>query len=238
MTERRGSRFLLEVVFLVALATALTLTHLDAVEIAAGMLLGWVIVAAFEWAAWRAEPHYGSGLPPRYYVPSVNLPPAQPLEQVAVDGYPDASRDEAPTWIASAALRSEMLGEWPVAAPAVVDEDTEVEAVPLPPVSVAVEPAPAPEPEPQVEPEPEPVAVAVEREPEPERDPEAAPEPTIDVVLTHSVQSVARYSLDPLAEPAPKRRFGRGGETEVPAVEVPARPAGARALPGRSTRQD
>ena len=80
------------------------------------MFLGWVIVAALEWAAWRGEPHYGSGLPPRYYVPRLNLPPPQPLEQVAT-GYPEAARDEAPTWIASAALREEMLGEWPVAIP-------------------------------------------------------------------------------------------------------------------------
>ena len=76
------------------------------------MLLGWLIVAILEWAAWRGEPHYGSGLPPRYYVPDVNLPPAQPLEQVRV-GYPEARRDEAPTWIASAALRDEVLGGWP-----------------------------------------------------------------------------------------------------------------------------
>ena len=80
------------------------------------MLLGWLIVAALEWAAWRDEPHYGSGLPPRYYVPTVNLPPARPLEQVPA-GYPEAQRDEAPTWIASAALRAEMLGEWPHSAP-------------------------------------------------------------------------------------------------------------------------
>jgi hypothetical protein len=223
MTERRGSRFLLEVLFLVALATTLTLTHLRAIEIAGVMLVGWVIVAAFEWAAWRGEPHYGSGLPPRYYVPSVSLPPAQPLEQVALDGYPDASRDEAPTWIASAALRSEMLGEWPVAAPAVEAEPP----VALPPVS-----------------EPESWAVA-ETELD-TQDPvpgtavaEPPPAPTIDVVLARSAQGVARHSLDPLAEPAPRRRFSRGGPPEAtPAVEVPARPAGVRSLPGRSGRQD
>src|SRR5437763_3240936 len=117
MPDRRGSRFALEVLFLIALAVGLTLANLRPVEIAGIMLAGWVIVAALEWAAWHEQPHYGSGLPPRYYVPQVNLPPAQPLEQVSA-GYPEA-RDEAPTWIASAALRSEMLGEWPVAAPAV-----------------------------------------------------------------------------------------------------------------------
>src|SRR3954452_14989139 len=119
MSDRRGSRFVLEVLFLLALAVALTLTNLSPLEIAAVMLVGWVIVALFEWAAWRNEPHYGSGLPPRYYVPGVNLPPAQPLEQVPSfdTGYPEA-RDEAPTWIASAELRADLLGDWPVAAPA------------------------------------------------------------------------------------------------------------------------
>ena len=82
MTDRRGSRFLVEVLFLLALTVALTLTNLPPLEIAGIMFVGWVIVAVFEWVAWREEPHYGSGLPPRYYVPQVNLPPAQPLEPV------------------------------------------------------------------------------------------------------------------------------------------------------------
>ena len=112
MPDHRGSRFALEVLFLLALAVGLTLAELQPLEIGGVMLLGWLIVAALEWAAWRDEPHYGSGLPPRYYVPTVNLPPARPLEQVPA-GYPEAQRDEAPTWIASAALRAEMLGEWP-----------------------------------------------------------------------------------------------------------------------------
>src|SRR5581483_3425241 len=214
MTERRGSRFLIEVLFLLLLAGALTFAQLSALQIAGVMLLGWVIVAVLEWAAWRGEPHYGSGLPPRYYVPSVNLPPAQPLEQVAVGGYPDASRDEAPTWIAPAALREQMLGEWPVSGRV------------------------APEPEPET-PEPGPAEPDVVPELELEPEPEPVPTPTIDVVLTQSAQRVARYTFDPLAEPAPKRRFGRGGGGDAtPAVQVPARPEGVRVLPGRSSRQD
>jgi hypothetical protein len=196
MADRRGSRFALEVLFLVALAVALTLAKLEPLEIAGAMLLGWVIVAGLEWAAWRDQPHFGSGLPPRYYVPRVNLPPALPLEQVS-SGYPEVQRDEAPTWIASAALRAEMLGEWPVAAPV------------------------ADEPEPQ---------------PEPELDPE--PEPLPEVALQRSATGVARYSLDPLGEPAPRRRFGRGGAAESPGIEVPARPEGPRALPGRPGGRD
>jgi hypothetical protein len=196
MADRRGSRFALEVLFLVALAVALTLAKLEPLEIAGAMLLGWVIVAGLEWAAWRDQPHFGSGLPPRYYVPRVNLPPALPLEQVS-SGYPEVQRDEAPTWIASAALRAEMLGEWPVAAPV------------------------ADEPEPQ---------------PEPELDPE--PEPLPEVALQRSATGVARYSLDPLGDPAPRRRFGRGGAAESPGIEVPARPEGPRALPGRPGGRD
>jgi hypothetical protein len=245
MPDRRGSRFAFEVLFLVALAVALTLANLRPIEIAGIMLAGWVIVAALEWAAWREEPHYGSGLPPRYYVPQVNLPPAQPLEQVSA-GYPGA-RDEAPTWIASAAVRAEMLGEWPVATPAVsqpepepeVDPDpwTHAEELPVAPLGeVEQEPEQAPQPLAQVEPEPEPVAVVL---PAPETNGNrsgngAAP----DATLARSAQGVARYRLDPLAEPAPRRRFGRGSSDEPAAVDVPARPGGVRALPGRTTRQD
>lgn len=237
MSDRRGSRFVLEVLFLLALAVALTLSKLDPLEIAGVMLVGWVIVAVFEWAAWRNEPHYGSGLPPRYYVPRVNLPPAQPLEQVPsypATGYPEA-REEAPTWIAPAALRAEVLGDWPVALRVEDEEAEDVEAE-------------EPEHEPQLELEADdpwvvqelPASPIDDDEPEPEPEPEPAqPERQLDVVLARSVQGVARYRLDPLGEPPPKRRFGRGGGgEESPAVEVPARPTGVRVLPGRSIRED
>src|SRR4051794_18835721 len=131
MTDRRGWRFVLEALFLVVLAVALALAKLQALEIAGIMLLGWFVVALLEWAAWRGEPHYGSGLPPRFYVPTVNLPPAQPLEQVQV-GYPRGNRDEEATWIAPAALRAEVLGEWPHASPP-VPPALEEEPVELPP---------------------------------------------------------------------------------------------------------
>jgi hypothetical protein len=281
MTERRGSRFVLEVLFLLALTVALTLANLRPLEIAGIMLIGWVIVAVLEWVAWREEPHYGSGLPPRYYVPQVSLPPAQPLEPVSA-GYPEA-RDEAPTWIASPSLRAEMLGEWPVAAPPVSEtpgpEEVELDPDPwtrseelpvaplgeLDPVPLELEPEPELQPEPVaavVEPPPAfippPVSVAVAGKPvfepearaaasepvEPEAvpsvpEPEAAePERSLDVELARSVQGVARYSLDPLGDPLPRRRFARGTAPEPNAVEVPARPEGVRALPGRTNRQD
>jgi len=256
MTDRRGSRFVLEVLFLIALTVALTFANLRPLEIAGIMLIGWAIVAALEWVAWRDEPHFGSGLPPRYYVPQVNLPPAQPLESVS-GGYPDA-RDEAPTWIASPALRAEMLGEWPVAAPPVSEEtpapepdpwtsaeelpvaplgelDPAAEAPPLafvpPPVSAPVAARPLPVPEPELAPEPEP-------EPEPVASAAIEPEPSLEVELARSVQGIARYSLDPLGDVQPRRRFGRGSAAEAEALEVPARPEGVRALPGRTNRQD
>jgi hypothetical protein len=195
--DRRGSRFAFEALFLVALAVGLALADARPLVIVGVMALGWVLVAAVEWAAWRGEPHYGSGLPPRYYAPRVSLPPAQPLEQVPA-GYPESQREEAPTWIASAALRAEVLGQWPSPPPPEAEEaeedlDEGVEPVPLPP-------------------------------------PVALPPLRAD---SHEFSSVlARYTLDPLAEQAPKRRFGRHREQTDGTIEVPARPAGRRALPG------
>jgi hypothetical protein len=259
MTDRRGSRFVLEVLFLLALTVALTLANLRPLEIAGIMLIGWVIVALLEWVAWREEPHYGSGLPPRYYVPQVSLPPAQPLEPVSA-GYPEA-RDEAPTWIASPALRAEMLGEWPVAV-AATPEEPEVDADPwsraeeLPAAPLGeLEPEAVVEPLPALVPPPVSVAIAgrsldvrvpaateaAAPEPVPEprpAEPATAAERSLDVELARSAQSVARYSLDPLGDPVPRRRFGRGGAPEPDGVEVPARPEGVRALPGRTNRQD
>jgi hypothetical protein len=234
MPDRRGSRFLLEVLFLVGLAVALTLAKLDPLEIGAVMLLGWLIVAILEWAAWRGEAHYGSGLPPRYYVPNVNLPPAQPLEQVRV-GYPEAHRDEAPTWIASAALRAEVVGDWPHAAPAPEPPPAAHGEVGAKPgdldderwTAVGLPAAPLGEPQPEGD---------ADLEPRPLTTTGAAA--SVGAVLARSEQGVARYSLDPLGDPPPRRRFGRGATDPSPGVEVPARPAGARALPGRANRQE
>src|SRR5439155_25892857 len=145
--DGRGSRFAFEALFLVALAVGLALADVRPLVIVGVMALGWLLVAAIEWAAWRGEPHYGSGLPPRYYVPRVSLPPAQPLEQVRV-GYPEAQREEAPTWIASAAVRAEVLGEWPSPPPPESEDEDELDEVdedvvpvPLPP-PVALPPPP------------------------------------------------------------------------------------------------
>lgn len=232
MTDRRASQFVLEVVFLVALAAALAFAKLSALEIVGGMLLGWVVVVALEWATWRARPHYGSGVPPKYYVPGVKLPPAQPLEQFAV-GYPEAARDEAPTWIASAGLRAEVLGEWPVAAVPSDDDSWGVIEVPAEPVVALppepeAKPEPEPEPEAKADPEPEPERKA---EPEPELEPEAPP-----VERVSQQGRTARYHLEPLAETSSRRTFGRRGTPDGEPIEVPDRPRGARGLPGAARR--
>ena len=225
MADRRGSRFVAEALFLVALAVALALARLDALEIGGAMLAGWVVVAALEWAAWRAEPHFGSGLPPRYYVPAVKLPPPQPLEQVE-QGYPDASREEAPTWIASAALRAEVLGEWPVSAP------VELETEPVEDPEEAVE---DPE-EAEAEAEAEDEAEAQAPEPPPVADPwtvASLPAAPLDEEPVDAEPGpVARHTLDPLAESEPRRRFARRSAVVAETVEVAARPRGRRPLPG------
>lgn len=210
MPERRASRFVVEALFLAALTVALALAHLDAIEIVGAMAAGWIVVAAIEWAAWRGEPHFGSGLPPRYYLPRVELPPAQPLEQVA-QGYPDAGRDDAPTWIASAALRAEVLGEWPLVGPVPheTEEDDEPEFV------AASKPGADP--------------WTIAALPGGPLDEEAR---AVPVLRARTDGRTARYSLDPLSEPAPRRRFGRGQSAQRETVEVAARPSGPRALPG------
>jgi hypothetical protein len=204
MNDHRAGRFAIEVVFLLALAAVLAVAAVRPVVIVGVMAAGWLLVAAAEWAIWRAQPHFGSGLPPRYYVPRLNLPPPQVLEQVRA-GYPESHRDEAPTWIASAALRAEVLGEWPSAPEAPPQEHPVIEVPPAAPDVAVAEPEPLP----------------------------GAPPVKLPPVRLETATGGprARYSFDPLAEPTPKRRFGKRREEAVDELEVPARPVG-RGLPG------
>ena len=222
MTDRRGSRFLFEVVFLAALAAGLAFARLSTLEIVAGMAVGWLVVALLEWAAWRARPHFGSGLPPRYFVPQVALPPPRPLDPVA-PGYPEAARDEAPTWIASAALRAEVLGEWPHAAPTVLEPASLAEAA-APEVEpdswTLVELPPAPLEAPKPEPE--------EATPPASQVPESAPKPAPRAAGGRT----ALYRIDPLEEQTRRRLRGRRRLEQAGVLEVPARPSGVRPLPG------
>jgi hypothetical protein len=195
--DRQGSRFALEVLFLAALATGLAFAKLHPLEIVGVMAIGWLVVALLEWAAWRGEPHYGSGLPPRYYVPSTSLPPPQPLEQVYA-GYPDPQREEAPTWIASAEVRDRLLGEWPVTG-APDEDDEDVEPVVLPPPPVVARPS------------------AVVAPPPPPR-----PLPVLPAVIVEG-SGTASHQLEPFGIQQPRRRFGRRVVVEAFVVEVPAR---------------
>lgn len=214
MLDRQGSRFVLEVLFLAALATGLALAKLSPLEIIGVMALGWAVVAIIEWVAWRGEPHFGSGLPPRYYVPRTSLPPAQPLEQVYA-GYPDPQREEAPTWIASAAVREQLLAEWPVVAPdgeqlpeSVDGDETGAQPVRLPP-------APAPAEGPSHVP--------------------VTPLPPLPAAIGAGY-GIASHSLEPFAPPPGRRLLGRRTTVEVFAVEVPAR-AAPLVLPARHGRE-
>jgi len=217
---------------LIALAVGLALTRLSPVEIVGVMLVGWAIVVLVEWSWAHGEAHFGSGFPPRYVVPRADLPPPRPLEQLP-GGYPDATRDEAPTWIATPALRSEVLGDWPVAAAGVVARPAEPEE----PDVADLDPSELPDPDswtvvelpPAVIEAPEPIVEA------------AAPEPVVaaeprprEVPASAAEVRLARYSFDPLAEPA-RRRFGRARPGGGPGLDVPAHPYGIRVLPGRRT---
>jgi len=118
------ARLALSVAYVAALAVALAFADLGTPATVGLMLAGWLLLAAIEWTAWHGVAHYGAGSPPAWRVPRVSLPPAQPLEQFA-QGYPDAGRDEGATWIASPAVRDELLAEWPVAMPSEDPEDTQ-----------------------------------------------------------------------------------------------------------------
>jgi hypothetical protein len=131
--KRRAARFVLEVVFLVAVAAALTVADQRAPVVAGVMLVGWVVAALFEWAAWLETPHFGRGLPPRYYVPEVALPPSHLIEQEA-DGYPaeiDAGEEADLTWIVPPSAWGEVLEDWPVLDSSSVSEETQI-ALPEP----------------------------------------------------------------------------------------------------------
>jgi len=226
--ERRVVRVVLEVLFLVALAVALGFAQLSPPAIVAVMLVAWALVALAELGAARDRPHFRSGLPPRYHVPRVSLPPPQPLEPVQT-GRGTARSDEAPTWIAPPLRRAEPE-DWPVAVlPPAAHHTLVGEAEPdsqsVPGRSAASEPA-----------LPAPVAaeaqVAAPEGPVPE--PEAPPPMPEPLVLVPDEESgTAQYRLDPLEEP-PRQRPWRRRSRELPAVlDVPARPGRGRPLPRR-----
>ena len=210
MSERRAPRLALEVVYLAALAAALSFAKLRSYEIAGVMLLGWLLVVVFEWGALRGRAHYGSGLPPRWYVPKLELPPPRPLEQLVMV-------DDQPTWIASPA----MLADWPVADDPVL------------------EPVPRLEEETQVHDVLELELALAVAEPAPELEPEPEPAPALVPVPDRRASAFSRHRIDPFAEPEQKaKRFGRRAKDEAGDVAVPAGPPKGRSLPSRSRSED
>src|SRR3954454_5911527 len=117
MPDGRWARVALEIGFLAAVAGIAAVARFPTIWIVLVMALAWLLVALLEWVAWRDEPHWASGQPPRYYVPQQPLPPRPPTQELpAFSLYPrpPAPREEAPTWIAPAELREQLLG-WPAA---------------------------------------------------------------------------------------------------------------------------
>jgi hypothetical protein len=257
-------RFTVEALFLALLAAALTVADLEAPVIAALMLIGWLVVALYEWAATRERAHYGRGLPPRYYVPQVSLPPPRPLEQLPTAYTAGGLDDDTPTWIASPSLREEVLGEWPVgvAGPGPRVEDTVADQLPFPFDGEA-----AAETRLDLEDEDEDGAVArpavkvaepaaeladsevaeellIEEEEEGIGDEAEAPEGTARALegsptdAASVLAPAARYHFDPLAEATTRRRRRRrrAGD-EAPYVEVAAAPPLSHVLPGQSRRE-
>jgi len=207
--ERRSTRLALEVLFLAALATALSFADLRPVVVAGAMLVGWLLAAIFEWASLRGEPHWGSGSPPRYYVPRVRLPPSLPLERPQRFPVPDAP--EAPTWFTP---RRDRDDDWPW--PSEPDRPAALEE------TVVREPVPRAAPEVEA---PEPV----------EAEPRTETAEPVAAVAEPRVLRTSRHRIDPL-EPPPGRRRRRRNENDG-MIEVPARPT-VRVLPGASRREE
>jgi hypothetical protein len=220
------------------------------------MALAWVVVALLEWTAWLDQPHYGRGLPPRYYVPNTALPPPQPVVQRGAR-YPvprprraAPGTDDAPTFVAPAAEWSAELGAWPLLdAPgedtvvALPGDGDEVRVVPLPPPlageeTVAYPPPAAPAQPARVAAAAGLAAAAPARErARPEEGEQAGRAPDrVQLPAPEHVEALVSHRVDPLAAPARSRfRFRRGREEH--AVQVPDGPPPDRRIPERTLEQ-
>jgi hypothetical protein len=235
MSERRVPRLIVEVAFLAALAAALAFARLEPYQTAGVMLLGWALVALFEWGALRGRAHFASGSPPRWYVPRVTLPPPRPLEQVS-SGYPAAEpATDAPTWIASPA----MLADWPVAdadtdtdADVAVEQQTQAHDID---VALAVAEQVEDEAPPEVEAPPEPAETEVIVPPPPS----PRPRPKAPQRREAMAARTARHRIDPLTPDATKgRRFGRRGGAAGADADVVDGPPRDRLLPAQVGSED
>jgi hypothetical protein len=254
-------RFLLEVVFLAGVAAALTYADLRPVAIIALMAAAWAVVALLEWTAWLDEPHYGRGLPPRYYVPHVALPPPVGVDQDE-PAYPVLASDDEETFVASTQEWGIDVAEWPgLESTAVVGDtiahpppsladDEGVTVVPLPPPISEIEETieadvlvPDVDEEEDTEDENAPgvevvevVAVAaavIQPRGGPAPAPaRAAPAPLVELPMPARVSGTALHRVDPLIVSRRRRFFSRGGD-EGPVIELQDGPPPGRKLPSR-----
>ena len=258
MPRHSARRFLLEVIFLAGVAAALTIAELRPAVVIVLMILAWVVVALLEWTAWLDEPHYGRGLPPRYYVPQVALPPPHAVEQRAgaYQGTAAPFADER-TFVASTTQWAEGAQDWPVLDSAVGEdigiglppelEDETVVVVPLPPRLPGSDEADDSDEETTEDPiRGEHVAVEaaealaasalVGREPVERRtvrEPPAEP-----LVMPARVSGRAQHHIDPLAVSG-RSRFGfRRRVDDSAAVGVPDGPPPDRVLPMRIAEEN
>ncbi len=153
MRFRRLFRFLLETAFLAGLAALAAIAKMPTLEVIGVMAFGWVVVALAEWSSWLDRPHYGRGLPPRFYVPQLSLPPPRPIEQRPVlSGSGDWPAHVGDTRVTAAVGWATSMGEWPVpelspagddtvvATPLEVD-DTQIVRLPAPAAELSPRPA-------------------------------------------------------------------------------------------------
>jgi hypothetical protein len=247
-------RFLLEVLFLAGVAAALTYADLRPAAIIGLMAAAWVVVALLEWTAWLDEPHYGRGLPPRYYVPHVALPPPVGVDQHE-PAYPVLRpAEDEPTFVASTQEWGIGVADWPeveatgpaedtvVHAPPSLADDEGVTMVPLPPPMPEIEETIeadvlVPDEEEDTEDEGAPMVEVIEVSAvaavvvEPERRPRA-PAPPVELDMPPRVSGTALHRVDPLLVSRRRRFFSRGGD-EGPVVEVRDGPPPDRKLPSR-----
>jgi hypothetical protein len=250
--RRRSGRFVLEALFLAGVAAAVTVAQLRPAGVIVLMALAWVIVALLEWTAWLDEPHYGRGLPPRFYVPQVALPPPRAVEQLG--RYPVILEPDDDTTFETAVTEwAAGLDEWPVLDLSPADEETQI-AIPDEGFDERIEFDRVLDPGPGLEPEWEPpvedaaagepaaaepalideVLAFAEPEPladRPERDRE--PEPARQrLAPVERVAATAVHHIDPLTPSVRRRLFRRALDAAV--VEVPDGPPPDRRLPGRA----
>ncbi len=257
---------MLEVAFLAALAALAAVARLRPDAVVGVMVFGWVVVALAEWSSWLDRPHFGRGLPPRFYVPQVSLPPPRPREQRAVRlSSGDPRVGDEPTFVASVTEWAAELGEWPVMGTSPVEEETQIAApddrldygfeFDDEPAELEPEPGFPPEqlpPEPEFPPDIAPPALPVtirELEPEPlveEAPAVAVPEPVQE--LPEPAPEPAKPRLAPVARTASMtvhhvdpltssaRRRLFRRSVEEAVVAVPDGPPPDRMLPGRAAR--